>query len=75
MGVLPKQGYPKFKLFNLLSWTHKIFKVNKYYKRKIKFDQILGYQNGRCSPNQAAKIQNFLTTHVRHMTFSELIII
>ena len=29
MGVLPKQGSPKVKLFNLLSWTHEIFKVSK----------------------------------------------
>ena len=52
MGVSPKRGPPKFKVFNLLSWTHEIFKVTKY-KRKIKFDQILGYQNGRTPPNEA----------------------
>ena len=41
MGVPPKRGPPKFKLINLLSWTHEIFKVSKY-KREIKFDQIWG---------------------------------
>ena len=73
MGVSPKQGPPKFKLFKLLSWTHEIFKVSKY-ARKVKFDQIFGYQTGRSPPNEAAEIQNFLTIHVRHMKFSELIV-
>ena len=27
--VLPKQGLPKFKIFNLLSWNHEVFKVSK----------------------------------------------
>ena len=35
MGVSPKQGPPKFKLFSVLSWTHEIFKVTKYKKDKI----------------------------------------
>ena len=39
-GIPFKQGPPKFKLFNFLSWTHEIFKVSKH-KGKIKFDQIL----------------------------------
>ena len=30
MGVFHKQGPPKFKFFNLFSWTHEIFKVSKY---------------------------------------------
>ena len=29
MGVTPEWGPPEFKLFNLLSWTHKIFKIIK----------------------------------------------
>ena len=39
MGVLPKWCPPKFKLFNLLRWTHEIFKVSKY-KGKIEFETI-----------------------------------
>ena len=39
MGVFPQTGYPKFKLFKLLSQAHEIFKVSKY-KENIKFDNI-----------------------------------
>ena len=35
MGVSPQTGPPKFKIFNLLSYTHEIFKVSKH-KGKIK---------------------------------------
>ena len=45
MGASPKRGPPKFKLFNLISWTHEIFKVTKY-KREITFDQIWGSKIG-----------------------------
>ena len=44
IGSLPKRGPPKFKIFNLLSWKHGVFKVSKF-KRKIKFDQSLGIPN------------------------------
>ena len=37
-GVHPKQDPPKFKLSNLLSWTHEMFKVSKY--KKTKFETI-----------------------------------
>ena len=40
--VLPKQGPPKFELFNFLSRANKILKVTKH-KEKIKFDKIWGY--------------------------------
>ena len=73
MGVSPQRGPPKFKVFNLLSWTQEIFMVTKY-KRKIKFDQILGYQNGRSPQMRPSKIQNFLTIYVRYMKFLELTI-
>ena len=36
---------PKFKLFNCLSKTHEIFRINKC-EEKIKFDKTLGYHNG-----------------------------
>ena len=72
MGVFPKHDPPKFKLFNLLSWTRDIFKIS-IYKEKIKFDQILEFQNGRSPPNEAAKIQNFLTTYAKQMKFWEQI--
>ena len=68
MGIFPKRDPPKFKLFNLLSWTREIFKVSKY-KEKIKFDQILGFENGRSPPNEAAKIQYCLTTNAKQMKF------
>ena len=42
---VPPNKAAKIQTFQLLSWTHDIFKVSKY-KRKIKFDQVLGYQNG-----------------------------
>ena len=51
MRVFPKWGPPNFKLFNLLSWTHKIFKVSKVKK---KIDQICGFQNQTSPPNDAA---------------------
>ena len=57
-GFPPKRCPPKFKLFNLLSWTHEIFKVTKY-KRKIKFDQILGYQNWRSPQTKQPKFKSF----------------
>ena len=38
----PKQGPPKFKLFNLLSWTREIFRVEKY-EEKIKFSKVWRY--------------------------------
>ena len=62
MRVPPKQGSPKFKLFNLLNWTHEIFKVTKYIK-KIKFDQILRYRNGR-SPKRGRQ-NSKLFNHTR----------
>ena len=60
MGILTKQGPPKFELFNRLSWTHKIFKITKH-KGKINFDKVWEYQNGRSSSNKATKILSFLT--------------
>ena len=48
MAVAFKQGLPKLKIFNLLSWTHEFFKVSKY-KKKIKLDKIWAYQD-RGSP-------------------------
>ena len=74
MGVFPKPSLPNFKLFNLLSWRHEIFKVTKY-KKTIKFDQIWGFQNRiEVFSNEAAKIQNFLTILVRQMKFLEMAI-
>ena len=35
MEVFSKRGPSKFKLFNLLSWTHKTSKVAKYIKKKL----------------------------------------
>ena len=35
MGVFPKRDSLKFKLFNLLGWTHEMFKVTKIKKSKI----------------------------------------
>ena len=49
---------------------HEIFKVSKY-KGKIKFDKYRGYQNGDLLQT-GPKNSNFLTTHARHMKFSEL---
>ena len=74
MEVFLEGGPPKIKFFNLLSWTHEIFKVTKC-KRTIKFDQIWWYQNGRSPSNEAAKIQIFLTICVRQMKFLKLTII
>ena len=66
MGVSPKTGPQKFKLFNLSSKYHKIFKVSKH-KGKVKFvgAQIEG------PPKRGRQNCNFLTTHVRHMKLSE----
>ena len=69
MGVSSKQGPPKFKLLHLLIWTHKAFKLSKYI-RKIKLDQIWGYQNGRSPQTRPPKFKNLLTIHVKHMKFS-----
>ena len=66
MGVSPKWALQKSKFSTFFSWTHEIFMVSKY-KVEIKFDQIWRFQNGRFPSNKAAKIQNFLTIHVRHM--------
>ena len=66
-------GPLKFKLFNLLSWRHEIFNVTKY-KKKHKVDQIWGFQNQRLTPNEAAKIQNFLAVHIGQMKFLGLTI-
>ena len=71
MEVPPKRGPPKFKLFNLSSWTHEIFKVNKY-KGKIKFDKIWGHRNGGVPLKRGRQNSNFLTTHARHIKFSGL---
>ena len=59
MGVLRKQGPPKFKLFNLLSWTHEIFKVNKKHKRKIKFDKIWGTKMEGALQTRPPKFKTF----------------
>ena len=73
MGSTPKQGLPKFKIFNLLSWTHKMFKVSKY-KRKTKFDQNLGLPKWRVSPQKRGRQNlNFLTTGAGQMEFSVLV--
>ena len=58
MEFLPKRCHPKFKLFNLLSWTHEVFKITEH-KGKIKFKKIWVYQNGGSPSNEANKILNF----------------
>ena len=55
-------GPPNIKLFNLLSYTHEIFKVSKY-KGKIKFDKIWGCQNG--GPPQTGPHKFKLFIHLR----------
>ena len=67
MGGPPKRGPPKFKLFNLSSWTHEIFKVSKY-KGRIKCDKIWGTKMG-VPLNGDAKILT-LATHARHIKIS-----
>ena len=69
MGTSSQTGPLKVKFFNLLSYAHKIFKVSKH-KKKIKFDIIWWYQNG-VSHKTGRQNCNFLTSHVRHMKFSE----
>ena len=32
MRDIPKRGPPKFKIFNLLSWTYEIFEVTKHQR-------------------------------------------
>ena len=58
LGYLPQSGPPKFKLFNLLNWTHENFKVSKCQKKKnlTKFGST---EIGRSPSNRASKIQNF----------------
>ena len=47
MGISPKMGFPKFKLFNLLSYTHEIFKVSQYEgKAKLVGSQMRAPPNG-----------------------------
>ena len=70
MGGFPRKSPPKFKLFNLLSWTHEIFRVNKH-KEKIKFDKILRYENRGIPLKRGHQKSSFLTTHARHMKFLE----
>ena len=72
-GCSPKQSPPKLKLFSLLSWTHETFKITRYIG-KIKFDLIFGVPKWDVPLNEAAKIQDFLTRHVRHMKCSGLTI-
>ena len=69
MGVSPKTGPPKFKLFTLLSKVHEIFKVSKQ-KRKKKLTKFGGTKMGG-HPSTTPKNSNFLTTYARHMKFSE----
>ena len=45
MGGTPQTEPAKFKLFNLLSYTNKIFRIGKYMS-KIKYDKNWGYHNG-----------------------------
>ena len=71
-GVSPKRGPLKFQLFNYISWTHEIFKVTKY-KKKNNLTKFGGSKIGG-TPNEATKIQNFLTMHVRQMRFFGLTI-
>ena len=71
MGSTPKQSLPKFKVFNLLSWKHEAFKINKH-KRKIKFDQSLGVPKWEFSPKTELPKFNFLNSNATHMKFSAL---
>ena len=64
MGGFSKRDPPKFKLLEILSRTHEIFKLSKY-KAKIKFDKIWGYQIG-VLPKYGHQKSNFLTNHARH---------
>ena len=45
MGGPPQTRAQKFKLFNCLSETYKIFRIDKC-EEKTKFDKTLGYHNG-----------------------------
>ena len=69
MGVSLPNGPSKFKLFNLLSKTHEIFRVRKY-KAKIKFDKNLRVSKYGVPPYGVAKIETS-TIYSRQMKFSE----
>ena len=69
MGSPPKRTLSKFKVFNFLSWKQGVFVVSKY-KRKIKFDQSLGYRNGSFPLKWGRENSSFLISDARHMNFS-----
>ena len=69
MGHPPKRGLLKFKVFNLLSWKHEMFKVSKY-KRNLNLSKVWGYQNWGFPLKQGCRNSNFLTTDARDMKFS-----
>ena len=68
MKDFPKRGPRKFKIFNLLRWTHEILKATKN-KRKTKFETILDTKMG-VSLKRGNLNSMFLTTHATHMKFS-----
>ena len=57
MGILPKRGLPKFKLFDLLSWTNEIFKVGKH-KGNTMFDNIWDTKMRGASQTRPPKLKN-----------------
>ena len=59
MGGTPQTGPKKFKLFNRLCQTHEIFRIGKYYK-KIKFDEVWGYQKDGFSLKRSRQIFELL---------------
>ena len=67
MGGPPHTGPSKFKLFNLFSWTHQIFKTSQYTE-KINLTKFGGSKMGG-PPKESRQKSNFLTLHVRHMKF------
>ena len=69
MASPPQAVPPKFKVFNLFSWKLEVFEESRY-KKNLKFDQSLGYQNVGFPPKRNGQNSNFLTTDARHMEFS-----
>ena len=69
MGGSSERDHPKFKLYNLLSWTHKIFKVSNC-KEKIKYENNWGYQNEGIHLQQGCQKFKLLATHSRYTKFS-----
>ena len=54
----PQMRMPKLKLFNCLSYTHEIFRIDKC-EEKIKFDKTLRCLNERSSSYGTAKMNSF----------------